>query len=476
MRRQVKRGETLPPTEGSLLLRRRFVELGGAGMAALGLGSAPVAWGSRPERGTKEAAPKACILVFYYGGPSHLDTWDMKPDAPAEVRGEFASIATNVPGIRVCEHLPRCARVMDKLALVRGFYHKMRNHNAAAVEALCGRTPLRGDLELLADDELSFPCYGAALGYAWKSKGLTAPVPPVTAVALPHVMYNVVRLPGQGAGLLGAPFQPLQIEADPGAPNFKVDSLEYRDGMSPDRLAQREALWNKVDLAGADLSAKRGKPMDAFYRRTFSLLRSEPMRRALDLGHEPAGVRDRYGRNTHGQSLLLARRLVEAGVPFLTVFDKTHNGQDVNWDSHQKVFTRHRDHLLPPADQGLSALIEDLDTRGLLETTMVIALGEFGRTPKINRDAGRDHWPDCFTIVMAGGGIRGGQVRGSSDRIGAYPDTVPTTPGDLAATLFDYFGLDPAMEMHDATGRPFRLAEGEPMRDLFHGSPSARIS
>jgi hypothetical protein len=164
---------------------------------------------------------------------------------------------------------------------------------------------------------------------------------------------------------------------------------------------------------------------------------------------------------------LLARRLVEAGVPFVTVFDGVRNGQDANWDSHQKVFERSRDHLLPPADKAFAALISDLDARGLLDTTMVIGLGEFGRTPKINSSAGRDHWPDCYTVVMAGGGIRGGQIRGSSDRIGAYPDSDPATPGDLAATIYAYYGLDPHTEIHDATGRPFRLAEGEPMNELF---------
>lgn len=441
---------------GDHLLRRRLVQVGGLGF----LGAIA---GRTLEVQAQQARPRACILVFYYGGPSHIDTYDMKPDAPAEIRGEFQSIDTVVPGIRICEHLPHCAKVMDKLALVRGMHHGMRNHNSAAVEALCGRTPLRGDLELLADDELSFPCYGSALGYLWRNRGI-----PLPAVALPHVMYNVVRLPGQDSGLLGAAFNPLQIEGDPNAVDFRVPSLDLREEMSLERLGARESLLGRLqgDAIGLE-ELKPVRPIDTYYQKTFSLLRSEPIRKAVDLSREAPQTRDFYGRNGHGQSVLLARRLVEAGVPFVTVFDGVRNGQDANWDSHQKVFERSRDHLLPPADKAFAALISDLDARGLLDTTMVIGLGEFGRTPKINSGAGRDHWPDCYTVVMAGGGIRGGQIRGSSDRIGAYPDSNPATPGDLAATIYAYFGLDPHTEIHDATGRPFRLAEGEPMNDLF---------
>jgi uncharacterized protein (DUF1501 family) len=196
-------------------------------------------------------------------------------------------------------------------------------------------------------------------------------------------------------------------------------------------------------------------------------LRSEAVRRSLDIAQEPSALRDRYGRNTLGQSMLLARRLVESGVRFVNVNDRIYNGQDANWDSHQDVFPRHRDHLLPPADQGLSVLIDDLDARGLLETTLVVGLGEFGRSPRINAHAGRDHWPHCYSIVLAGGGIKGGRVLGASDKIGAYPATDPVSPGDLAATIFSAFGLDPMREIRDITGRPWRLAEGRPLAALL---------
>jgi uncharacterized protein (DUF1501 family) len=209
------------------------------------------------------------------------------------------------------------------------------------------------------------------------------------------------------------------------------------------------------------------KAMNAYYEKAFSLLGSEAVRRSLDISQESPRTRDRYGRNVHGQSVLMARRLVEAGVRFVSVYDKVHNGQDANWDSHEKVFSRLKDHLLPPADQAFSALVEDLDARGLLNSTLVVAMGEFGRTPKINGGGGRDHWPDCYSILLAGGGVTGSAIYGSSDATGAYPESDGVTPADLAATLFWRFGIDPVTEMPDLIGRPWKLSEGEPMRGLF---------
>jgi hypothetical protein len=405
---------------------------------------------------------RACIVIFHYGGPSHLDTFDMKPSAPAEVRGQFGSIATSAPGVRFCEHLPYTARVADKLAVLRGVHHAMTNHNAAAVEALCGRAPLRGDLELLADDELSFPCHGAVLDYLWRSGGSSTP-----SVALPHVMYNVVRLPGQSAGLLGPAYQPLHLEADPNSPAFSVRALELPESLSMQRLADREKLMRSLD--GAVRPDKSGQAMQAFYDRALALLRSDVIRRGLNVDAESPKTRDHYGRTTHGQSLLLARRLVESGVRYVAVYDGVVNGQDANWDRHASVFPRLKDHLLPPSDRAFAALIDDLHARGLLESTLVMKVGEFGRSPKINSSAGRDHWPNCYSVVLAGGGVRGGITYGSSDRIGAYPASDAVTPGDLAATLYWRFGLDYTAEVHDRTGRPFQVAAGEPIRRLFEG-------
>jgi hypothetical protein len=443
-----------------VLNRRGLLRVGGLGALGLTLSRLFRAETARAGEPAKAPAIQSCILIFYYGGPSHLDTWDLKPNATAEIRGEFRPIATRVPGLRVGEHLPLTAQVTDKLAVIRSMHHPMRNHNSAAVEALCGRTPLRGDLELLANDPNSFPCYGSALSFL----GPRSPEMP-THVALPHVMHNVVELPGQTAGFLGAAHHPFQITRDPNEPDFHIDELELPADLPFSRLTDRRSLLSRIDARSRQ--ADRDS-MAIFQQRAFELLRSEPVRRAFDLSRENAVSRDRYGRTKLGQSLLLARRLTEAGVRFVNVNDKITNGQIANWDSHENNFGRLKNDLLPPADRAFSALIEDLEARGQLETTLVVALAEFGRTPRINGAAGRDHWPDCFSVVLAGGGIQGGMVHGASDRFGAYPATDPVTPGDLAATLFWRFGLDAATEIRDITGRPYRLADGEPLQTLFH--------
>jgi hypothetical protein len=447
--------------------RRRFLLRAGG----LGCVGAPLSMLTRSEadaattvaRSPAAKPLRSCILLFLYGGPSQLDTWDLKPRAPAEVRGEFRAIPTTVPGIRICEHLPRCAKVMDRLAIVRSVHHPMRNHNSAAVESLCGRTPLKGDLELLADDPISFPCYGSSLSFVRPGSGR---VP--SHVALPHLMHNVVVLPGQNAGFLGATHNPFQIEGDPNQPSFRINELELPADLPLSRLEDRSSLLHVLERQAARAEAFSARlPLTPHQERAVRLLHSQEVRRAFDVGREPEALRERYGRNTLGQSLLLARRLVEGGVRFINVNDKVHNGQLANWDSHENNFGRLKNDLLPPADQAISALIEDLSVRGLLDSTLLVILAEFGRTPRINRSAGRDHWPDCFSIVMAGGGVRGGAVHGASDKLAAYPALDPVTPGDLAATFFWRFGLDPTAEIRDLTGRPYRLADGEPLVKLF---------
>jgi hypothetical protein len=450
---------------GGWINRRQLLRMGGLGCLGLAV---PFRAAAASPPGFGPLRPiRSCILLYYYGGPSHLDTWDLKPDAPAEIRGMFRSIPTRVPGVRVGEHLPRCAGVVDRLAIVRSFHHRMTNHNAAAVEGLCGRTPLKGDLELLADDPNSFPCYGAVLSQQRPGR---RDVP--AHVALPHVMTNVVQLPGQTAGFLGSSYNPLQVNRDPNAPGFRVDELELPADLPLARLDDRHLLLGRLDaqVRRAERLARRGD-MTVSQERALALLHSAEVRRAFNLAQESDSLRERYGRNKLGQSLLLARRLAEASVRFINVNDKVSNGQLANWDSHENNFGRLKDDLLPPADQAFSALIEDLEARGLLESTLVVALAEFGRTPKINPNAGRDHWPHCFSVVLAGGGIKGGLVHGASDKIGAYPADDPVTPGDLAATLFWRFGLDLTAEIRDLTGRPYRLADGEPVRRLF-GEPS----
>jgi hypothetical protein len=437
--------------------RRQLLQIGGLGFLGLNLPRLFQAEAAQPAL----SRIKSCILIFYYGGPSHVDTFDMKPDASSEIRGEFKPVRTKVPGLHVCEHLPMTARVMDKVAVVRSMHHPMRNHNSAAAETLTGRTPLGGDQELLQDEGRSFPSYGSALNHALRER---KPMP--THVALPHVMYNVVQLPGQTAGFLGADHNPLLVSGNANA--FRISDLELPANLTLERLEQRKVLLRTIDWQ-MERWAKMGdaKAMNAYYEKAFSLLGSEAVRRSLDISQESPRTRDRYGRNVHGQSVLMARRLVEAGVRFVSVYDKVHNGQDANWDSHEKVFSRLKDHLLPPADQAFSALVEDLDARGLLNSTLVVAMGEFGRTPKINGGGGRDHWPDCYSILLAGGGVTGSAIYGSSDATGAYPESDGVTPADLAATLFWRFGIDPVTEMPDLIGRPWKLSEGEPMRGLF---------
>ncbi len=465
------------PPESGLVTRRRLLQVGGLGLSLGGLWRAQEAQAAA-GREAPAGRIRACILIFYYGGPSHLDTFDMKPDAPAEVRGEFRPVATTVPGLRVCEHLPRTARIMHKLAVVRSLHHANRLHDSASIETLTGRPPPQGDRELAAPAQQLFPSFGGALSYLRRGRRLA-----VQHASLPFAFHNVVEVPCQGAGFLGVAYEPFQVQVDPDARAYRADAVGLPAGLTPDRLARRREL--RSGLTGRRPGAA---PLEGYYEKAFRLLGSDAVRRALDVRREDPRTRDRYGyfpgavavgegggggngaemgfaRHMRGQNLLLARRLVEAGVPFVNVYDFKQQGQ--NWDAHFKVFNQHKAHLLPAADQGLSALVEDLDQRGLLETTLVVALGEFGRTPRINKDGGRDHWPDCYSAVFAGGGVRGGFVWGASDKIGAYPASDPVTPADVAATIYWRFGIDPATEVHDAGGRPYKLSEGQPLRKLF---------
>ena len=446
-------------------LDRRDLLLGGTlGVANLGFAGLATGHHTQKLKPAATAPIQACILIYYFGGPSHLDLWDMKPSAPSEVRGDFRSIATSVPGLRVCEHLPRVAQLADKLTIIRSMHHQMRDHNAAAVEALCGRAPTQGDVTFLVDDANSFPNYGAVLSYLKRRDPGRLP-----HVALPHVMYRTVKLPGQSPGFLGSAHGGLQITDDPSAATFRVRQLDLPHDMSTNRIGARLALQQ---VFNTHATALRIQPDAAAtgrnYERAFDLLRSDALRTGFDLSQESTRTRARYGHHKHGQSVLVARRLVESGVRFINVNHRQFNGgSGSNWDTHFDNFSPLKNTLLPPADQALSALVEDLDERGLLESTLVIAMGEFGRTPRINKYGARDHWPDCYSVVLAGGGLHPGLVYGKSDRLGAYPAADPVTPADLAATLYWRFGIDHTTMFRDHQQRPYRLAEGEPLRNLF---------
>lgn len=457
--------------------RRRLIQLGAAGgYMGLNLGGL---WRAQASIGSEAITAKpirACILIFYYGGPSHIDTYDLKPEAASEVRGEFKPISTVVPGLQICEHLPRMAQVMDKVALIRSVHHKASLHDSASIQTLTGR-PLEGpDRELFAPLPQFYPSFGSAVAYMNRAAEHEVPF-----ASLPFVFHNVVPTPCQGGGFLGSTYDPLLIDVDPIQRIYPVESLRLRDGMSLSRLVLRRELLDSLNT-----SLNTPKSVSKFNDKALRLLESESIRCAMDLSREPYSVRERYGfgtapvakgevnggggelafaREMRGQNYLLARRLVEAGVPFVNVYDCKTQGQ--NWDAHANCANQHKNYLLPQADQALSALIEDLEQRGLLESTLIVATGEFGRTPKINATAGRDHWPDCYTVLLAGGGVQGGAVFGSSDRLGAYPASNPVTPGDLAATIYWRFGINHAAEIHDQTGRPHRLTTGEPIRELF---------
>ena len=461
----------------SMFSRRRLIQLGAAGgYMGLNLGGL---WRAQASIGSEAISAKpirACILIFYYGGPSHIDTYDLKPEAASEVRGEFKPISTVVPGLQICEHLPRMAQVMDKVALIRSVHHKASLHDSASIQTLTGR-PLEGtDRELFAPLPQFYPSFGSAVAYMNRVAEHEVPF-----ASLPFVFHNVVPTPCQGGGFLGSAYDPLLIDVDPIQRIYPVESLRLRDGMSLSRLGLRRELLDALNT-----SLNTPKSVSKFYDKALRLLESESIRGAMDLSREPDSVRERYGygtapvakgevnggggemafaREMRGQNYLLARRLVETGVPFVNVYDCKTQGQ--NWDAHANCANQHKNYLLPQADQALSALIEDLEQRGLLESTLIVATGEFGRTPKINAAAGRDHWPDCYTVLMAGGGVQGGAVFGSSDRLGAYPVSNPITPGDLAATIYWRFGINHAAEIHDQTGRPHRLTTGEPIRELF---------
>ena len=457
------------------LTRRGFLQFTGA----LSFGGLTAARLRAEQAGS--AAPsaiRACIFVFYYGGPSHLDTYDLKPHAPSAVRGEFQPISTSVPGLHVSEHLPHMAKVMHHCGLIRSMHHANRLHDSASIETHTGRQAAQGDREEFAPIPQFFPCHGGALSYLRRSERLE-----IAHAGLPFVFHNVVDTPCQGGGFLGAAFDPFRIEVDPDKRRYAVDALAPRADLPVQRIGQRRDLLAALENSGLPIDPKISADVHQVYDKAYQLLGSEKIRRALDLSEEDQGTRERYGeystaaqgggngaeqgyaRHMRGQNLLVARRLVEAGVPFVNVYDFKQQGQ--NWDSHSQNFKQHKEHLLPPADKALAALIGDLEERGLLDSTLIVATGEFGRTPTINQNAGRDHWPDCYTVLLAGGGVQGGAIYGASDATGAYPAKDPATPADLAATIYWRFGFASHQLISDRTGRPWRLADGEPIKSLF---------
>jgi uncharacterized protein (DUF1501 family) len=451
--------------------RREFLRAGALPLVGLGLpqllaGRAAATTSSPPRA-------KACIVLFMWGGPAQQDTWDLKPDAPAEYRGEFKPIRTNVPGIQVCEHLPRLARHADKLALLRAMTHDNVDHTVATHFLLTGRGLPRPGAALAED----WPSYGAVLSRLGRGRG---PLPPFVSM-MPKVPNGAPRFVeqshGQGAGWLGPVFDPLRIDADASRRDYRVGELSLRAEVPLSRTRRRRELLGKLDAQRRAL-AERADAAGAHQDRAFALLSSRKAVEAFDLTKEPLRVRERYGMNIHGQAVLQARRLVEAGVPLVTVFWQNDGLTNVSvyWDTHNRNFIDLKTRLCPVTDQAFTALLEDLQQRGMLDETLIVWTGEMGRTPRVAQSVpggagagrdGRDHWARVFTAVLAGGGVKGGVVHGSSDRYAAYPATNPTAPADLAATVYHCLGVEPETTLYDRLGRPFTLCEGEPIRAVL---------
>lgn len=443
---------TAPHAHRTGLTRREAVQVGYSGLLGLGMAGAAAAQSAGSRK------PNSVILVFLTGAASQLETFDPKPDNPAEIRGEFGTVATPVAGVRLCDQLPLLAARANKYALVRTFAHADNNHTAATHHLTTGakQPGVRFDKPLSRDD---YPVYGAGLSYL---RPRTDGVP--NAVALPTFLAEGPLVwPGQHGGFLGPKYDPFQVTQDPNRADFRIDNLRP-DGLDVDQLRDRAALLEQVNAQRRSLAASaEGRRLSDQQQHALTVLTSGKVAGAFEIDREPGRVRDRYGRHGFGQSLLLARRLVEAGVSVV----QANMGRVQNWDHHGNIFPTMK-RLLPPLDLGVSALLDDLGERGLLETTMVVVVGEFGRTPKVVGD-GRDHWAPCFSGLFAGAGVRPGTVVGRSDKTAAYPATAPYTPDDLGATVYHVLGVDPASEVRDRLDRPVQLNRGEVIRPLFSG-------
>jgi hypothetical protein len=423
--------------------------------------------------GTNEklkARAKSVIFLFQWGGPSHVDMFDMKPDAPEGIRGPHKPIASKADGIQVSEHLPKTAQIMDKVTLIRSMHHTMKNHNSAGYYALTGHAPPSDDQRLRDSLDL-FPAYASIVD---KLAPLKGDLP--TAVSYPYVISDGSVTPGQQASFLGKDHDPLTVLQDPNSSAFTLPELSLPEGIPFERMQARRELQQLIDQQAHLLEySAQARGFDGYYDRAIGMLQSPKLRNAFNLSAEPEKVRDAYGRSTYGQSCLLARRLVEAGTKFVTVYfapgiggqSTTEGGWDTHGFNNTRMFPIIEKYHLPMTEQTLPTLLIDLEERGLLETTLVVWMGEFGRTPNINKNVSRDHWPNCYTTLLAGGGVKRGFVYGASDKTGSYPAQNPVRPDDLAATIYAALGIDPHTELRNAGGRPVLAADGKVVTGVF---------
>jgi hypothetical protein len=456
--------------------RREFLRAGGLSLFGLNLPTLlrarELSAGSAPPSSFGRA--KACILLFMWGGPAQQETWDLKPDAPEQVRGEFRPILTEVPGIAISEHFPLLARQTRRLAIIRSVHHADVNHTTATHALLTGR-PIPPGTEGRPGEQ--WPHYGAVLAHLNRGHERTW-LPPLVQLrpTIPNGAPRFVESSaGQGAGWLGPALNPFTIDHDPNRPDYDIGEFRLPEEVGSGRFEDRRRLLELVEHQARQI--EHGAAISAFeghQARACNLLTTRRALEAFDLSREDPRLRARYGLHPHGQAVLQARRLVEAGVPVVTVFWQNDGLTNVSvyWDTHNRNFIDLKTRLMPAADQAFSALLDDLDARGLLSETLVVWTGEFGRTPRVGQGVvggagagrdGRDHWPHCFTTVLAGAGIRGGTVHGASDRWAAYPARDPVTPADIAATVYHALGIDPALELRDRLDRPLRLCLGEPV-------------
>lgn len=446
--------------------RRDFLRVGAAGVVGAGLPFAPKP-AQASSSGTGRA--KSVLLVLLSGGPSQLDMWDPKPDAPVEVRGEFSSINTTLPGVSICEHMPKLAEQLNRWTILRTMSHVEHNHLLATHVALTGRpTPVpRGGSDLdRVESRYDFPNFAAALDYVRpRNDGIPS------GVSLPnYYIEGPLTWPGQHAGFLGPKHDPWQINHDPNDANFRIDSLSLQPGLTSPRLVSRRELLDTINqrptLKGDGRTTSFAEQQDV----AFSLLTSDKVAKAFNIQQEDDATRERYGRNKFGQSLLLSRRLIEAGVPIV----QAAMGIVQTWDTHVDNWGRLKNVLLPQLDNGLAALMDDLSSSGRLEETLVIVMGEFGRTPGISvlpgqTVPGRDHWAHTYSGLFAGAGIRGGQVVGTTDAIAAYPVTRSWSPADVCTTVFDALGVSHDVALFDPLGRPNHLLNGSVIGPLYSG-------
>ena len=426
-----------------------------AGRLAAGQVAGPAGFGSA----------KRCLLLFMWGGPSQLDTFDLKPNAPSEVRGEFQAIDTAVSGIRICEHFRRLAPLTELVTLIRSMTHDDPAHLSSAHTTLTGQLPPVNKSDDEPPSRGDSPHLGAvAAQFLQSAGGLPA------AVSMPwHTLHPAApggTAPGQTAGWLGPAADPLLITGDPAVPGWSVPVFQLADGVSVARLEQRRSLLRSLDSLRSDEEGAVNRALSDQQAAAFELLSSTALHTAFDLQSESPATRERYGMNIHGQCVLLARRLLERGVPFVSV--NWHNDGQNFWDTHGNNFRRLRDSLIPPADQALAAVLQDLRDSGLLEDTLVVWTGEFGRRPQITAsNAGREHHPWCYSSLLAGAGVQRGSVYGASDQIAAFPRDNPVSPRDLGASILHALGIPSERTLNDITGRPHMLYGGRPVTGLF---------